>query len=126
VCLFIRGRGKNRTPPGRFAGVNWGSRPIDSRVAVGIGEGEEGPEMRRDEVVGEKKGETERIPTDCCGCLPTTRVSDNVVVAVADIFLFIFFIRRIRLAKCEAGQSADHTRSWKLNLMDEPFKPTLG
>lgn len=41
-------------------------------------------------------------------------------------FSVYFFIRRIRLAKCEAGQSADHTRSWKLNLMDEPFKPTLG
>ena len=75
----------------------------------------------------EKGEEREGTRTDCCGCLPTTRGSDNVVVAVADIFRFIFFIRRIRLAKCGVGQSTDHTRSRKLNLMDdEPFKPTLG
>jgi hypothetical protein len=41
--------------------------------------------------------------------------------------VYYFFIRRIRLAKCGVGQSTDHTRSWKLNLMnDEPFKPTFG
>ena len=38
-----------------------------------------------------KGGKREVLPTDCCGCRPTTRESDNVVaVAVADIFLFIF------------------------------------
>lgn len=32
-----------------------------------------------------------------------------------------------RLAKCGVGQPRDHTRSWKLNLMDdEPLKPALG
>lgn len=35
-------------------------------------------------------GQDRWVPTGCWGCLPTTRVSDNVVVAVADIFLFIF------------------------------------
>lgn len=44
------------------------------------------------------------MPTGCCGCRATTRVSDNVVVAVADIFLLIFLSVVIQLAKCGDGQ----------------------
>jgi hypothetical protein len=79
--------GGNRTPPGRFADVNWGSRPSDFRV-VKEGGGEEPEVWDGWEWWG--GGRNERIiPTGCWGCLATTRVSDNVVVAVADIFLFI-------------------------------------
>jgi len=108
VCLFSRARGENRTLPGRFADVNWGSRPIDFRV---VGRWEKGKKDRRrgkDEGVGE--GETERIPTDCCGCLPTTRVSDNVVVAVADIFLIIIFLSVVSASLSAESVSPQTTR----------------
>ena len=50
----------NRTPLGRFADVNWGSRPFDHRV-VGGWEGEEEPEMRA-ERCGGRRG-TKRMRT---------------------------------------------------------------
>lgn len=53
-----------------------------------------------------EKGRLEgrRKHTGCCGCRPTTRVSDNVVVAVADIFLFIFLSVVSASLSCGVGQ----------------------
>ena len=74
-------RGGLRTSIGdRPEGLEWGGR---RRGRAG--------ESGRMEGGGRRKERTERTPTGCWGCLPTTRVSDNVVVAVADIFLFIFY-----------------------------------
>ena len=58
MCSFSRVyvRGENRTLPGRFTDVNWGSRPFDFPRCKEMEEGEEGPEMREGmEVVGEER-----------------------------------------------------------------------
>ena len=117
MCLFTRASGENRTQPGRFADVNWGSRPFEFGVEKGM---EKRAKMGRRCGKGRERWgeveEREERPTCCCGCRLTTRVSDSVVVAVADIFLFIFLSVAIRLAKCGVGsalRSAEpEPRSW--------------
>ena len=109
MCLFSRARGENRTLPGRFADVNWDRDQSTSELQ---GDGRRG--RRAGDAGGtkgwEKEGETERVPTDCCGCLPTTRVSDNVVVAVADIFLIIIFLSVVSASLSAESVSPQTTR----------------